>query len=118
MPIPTPTASCIASVHAHGTALVVSLRGEIDVATAPAVTAYLDTLTHTHAAELLIDLRQVVFIDGAGVRLLNRARTSGQGRLRLICTRPIILRLLRHPSLHLHFDILDSLPPPPPRTAS
>ncbi|WP_246201651.1 STAS domain-containing protein [Streptomyces alboniger] len=117
-----PAARCIASVHTHGTGVLVRLCGEIDLATAPDVTAYLDTLSHAGSGELLIDLRQVEFMDGSGVRLLNRARARarGDGRLRLICTDPVTLRLLRHPSLHLWFEILDHLPPPtvPPRTAA
>ncbi|MEV7190525.1 STAS domain-containing protein [Streptomyces sp. NPDC093510] len=108
----TSTTSCIESVHAHGPDLVVSLRGEIDVATAPAISSYLDTLTDAHSTGLLIDLRQVTFMDGSGVRVLTRARARRDGRLRLICTQPITLRLLRHPSLRLHFEILDRLPPP------
>lgn len=114
----TPTTSCIESVHAHGPDLVVCLRGEIDVATAPAITSYLDKLTTPHSAELLIDLRQVTFMDGSGVRVLTRARARKDGRLRLICTQSITLKLLRHPSLRLHFEILDHLPPPAPRTVA
>ncbi|MEV0255354.1 STAS domain-containing protein [Streptomyces sp. NPDC050732] len=114
----TPTTSCVESVHAHGRDLVVSLRGEIDVSTAPAITSYLDTLTTAHGAGLLIDLRQVTFMDGSGVRVLTRARARQGGRLRLICTQSITLRLLRHPSLRLHFEILDRLPPPAPRTVA
>ncbi|MFH8610295.1 STAS domain-containing protein [Streptomyces sp. NPDC018029] len=118
MPSSTPTTSCIASVHAHGHDLVVSLRGEIDVATAPAITSYLDTLTPGHHADLLIDLRRVTFMDGSGVRVLTRARARQGGRLRLICTQSMTLKLLRHPSLRLHFEILDHLPPPAPRTVA
>ncbi|WP_030779815.1 STAS domain-containing protein [Streptomyces sp. NRRL S-920] len=121
MPFPLPAARCIASVHTHGTGVLVRLCGEIDLATAPDVTAYLDTLSHAGSAELLIDLRQVEFMDGSAVRLLNRAWSrAGAGRLRLICTDPVALRLLRHPSLHVRFEILDQLPAPtvPPRTAA
>ncbi|MBW5423807.1 anti-sigma factor antagonist [Streptomyces sp. BG9H] len=112
MPFPLPAASCIASVHTHGTGTLVRLCGEIDIATAPDISDYLDTLSYAGAAELLIDLRQVEFMDGSGVRLLNRARARGDGRLRVICTDPTTLRLLRHPSLRMWFDILDHLPLP------
>lgn len=122
MSYPLPASSCIASVQAHASAVLVCLRGEIDIATAPDITDYLDTLTYAGSADLLIDLRQVEFMDGSGVRVLTRARARvrGEGRLRLICTAPMLLQLLRHPSLQLWFDILDHLPPPvdPPQAVA
>ncbi|CAM5361821.1 Anti-sigma factor antagonist OS=Streptomyces alboniger OX=132473 GN=CP975_27955 PE=3 SV=1 [Streptomyces alboniger] len=118
MPVLPPTASNIASVYAHGTDTVVTLCGEIDVATAPAVTACLDTLPHADCTRLVIDLRQVTFMDGTGLRVLTRARTRGGGQLRLVCTHAATLRLLGHPSLRLHFDILDRLPPLAPRSVA
>lgn len=113
---------CVREVRSHGDCTLVILYGEIDIHTVPGITWRLDALTHTGDADLLIDLCAVEFIDGAGVRLLDRARTrtSGRhGRLRLICTRPATLRLLNHPALHLDFDILDQLPAPlPPQAAA
>ncbi|WP_224058617.1 STAS domain-containing protein [Streptomyces kanamyceticus] len=98
------------------------LCGEIDVHTAPGVTNYLDTLTYSGDADLLIDLRPVDFMDLAGVRLLDRARarTSGRhGRLRLICARRATLQLLHHPRLRMDFGILSALPAPvPPQVAA
>lgn len=117
MPLPTPTASCITSVYPHGTDVVVSLRGEMDIATAPDITTYLDALTRAAPDGLLIDLREVVFMDSAGVRVLIRTRDRTEGRLRLICTRWSILRLLLRPGLWQRRDVVDRLPPPAPRRA-
>ncbi|GAB3967817.1 STAS domain-containing protein [Streptomyces sparsus] len=111
---------CVQEVRVHGICTLVVLCGEIDLSTAPGITDCLDGLTRAGDADLLIDLRPVDFMDCSGVRLLNRARarTDGRhGRLRLVCTRGAILRLLRHPRLRLDFDILDRLPAPAPEPA-
>ncbi|MEV8018834.1 STAS domain-containing protein [Streptomyces sp. NPDC086554] len=115
-------AACVQEVRLHGDCTLVVLCGEIDIHTAPTITDRLDALTHTGDSDLLIDLRPVDFMDGTGVRILTRtrARTSGRhGRLRLICTHPVTLRLLNHPRLRLEFDILNRLPAPvPPQAAA
>jgi anti-anti-sigma factor len=113
---PTPAVPCVKEVRPYGDCTLVVLCGEIDIHTAPGIIWRLDAVTHTGDTDLLIDLRPVDFIDGAGVRVLNRARarTSQHGRLRLICTRPATLHLLNHPQLHLDFDILNQLPAPAP----
>lgn len=119
---PRPAVICVHDVRTHGDSILVVLCGEIDIHTATGITDCLDSLTHTGAVDLLIDLDLVDFMDVSGVRLLNRARarTSGRhGYLRLICTRPETLRLLNHPLLHLGFDILRQLPAPrPPQAAA
>jgi anti-anti-sigma factor len=46
----------------------------------------------------VIDLRQVEFFDCSGLRLLYRARQrvlDRDGRLHLVCTHPLTLRILR-----------------------
>ncbi|MDG4858172.1 STAS domain-containing protein [Streptomyces sp. T-3] len=117
---PPPAVACVEEVRPYGDCVLVVLCGEIDLHTAPGITCHLDALTQDGDADLLIDLRSVDFMDGSGVRLLNRvrARTSGrQGRLRLICTRPPVVFLLDHPRLRLDFDILKHLPAPPEAVA-
>ncbi|MBJ3812591.1 STAS domain-containing protein [Streptomyces flavofungini] len=115
---------CVQDVRPHGDCTLVVLCGEIDIHTAPAISWQLDDLTPNGGADLLVDLRAVEFMDCAGVRLFDRARTRARmggphGRLRLICTRPASLHLLKHPRLRLGFDILDQLPAPvPPQAVS
>jgi anti-sigma B factor antagonist len=54
----------------HGTAELVRLTGEIDLANAPAIGRAI--VKHTSAAgSVLIDLTSVSFLDSAGVRLLD-----------------------------------------------
>lgn len=116
--IPPPAVACVKDVRSYGDCTLVVLCGEIDIHTAPDINRRLDPITHVGDADLLIDLCSVDFMDGTGVRLLERAR-SHSGRLRLICTSPALLHLLNLPWLRLGFDILDRLPvPEPPRVVA
>lgn len=58
------------SFSRHGTAELVRLRGEIDLANAPDIGKAIVAHT-TAAASVLIDLTAVSFLDSAGVRLLD-----------------------------------------------
>jgi anti-anti-sigma factor len=55
--------------------------GELDMAAAPAVSAQLDELAAAGSAHLVLDLREVSFLDSSGLRLIlawdARARTDG-----------------------------------------
>ena len=120
--LPLPAVICVKEIRPHGDCTLVVLCGELDIQTAPGIDHRLDTINHAGNADLLVDLRAVDFMDGTGVRLLERARSRAArhgGRLRLICTNPLLLRLLTFPWPHLDFDILDRLPAPvPPQAAA
>jgi len=90
--IPPPT------VHVVADRTVVALRGEIDLLSVPSVSERLDLLTAAHRPDMVLDLREVTFIDCSGLGLLCRARnrvTARHGRLRLVTDSPGFLRLLR-----------------------
>ncbi|TQJ91863.1 anti-sigma factor antagonist [Streptomyces sp. SLBN-31] len=77
---------------------VLEFRGEIDIAAAAEIGPYLDRVTARPDVRLIIDLRPVDFFDCSGLRLLYRARTrtlDRDGELRLVCTHPLTLRILR-----------------------
>ncbi|MEV0174278.1 anti-sigma factor antagonist [Streptomyces sp. NPDC050803] len=77
---------------------VLEFRGEIDIAAAIELVAYLDRLTAQPAPRIVIDLRPVEFFDCSGLRLLYRARgrvLDHGGQLHLVCTHPLTLRVLR-----------------------
>ena len=77
---------------------VLELRGEIDIAAAAEIVPHLDMATAEPDARVVIDLTHVEFFDLSGLRLLFRARhriTAGSGRLHLVCTHPLTLRMLR-----------------------
>jgi anti-sigma B factor antagonist len=91
---------------------VVSIYGELDVATAPSLREQLIGLVGDGSTKLVLDLEGVDFLDSTGlgviVSALKRARTNG-GDLRLVCTQARIRRLFEitgldkavplHPSL-------------------
>jgi anti-sigma B factor antagonist len=74
----------------------VALRGELDMATVPALEQHLEPFRNDGVSAILLDLRGLTFIDSSGlhalVRASERARTSGH-RLILIGTRPSARRL-------------------------
>ncbi|WP_432136394.1 MULTISPECIES: anti-sigma factor antagonist [unclassified Streptomyces] len=77
---------------------VLELHGEIDIAAAVEIVPHLDAATRGPAPRLVIDLTPVEFFDCSGLRLLYRARArilDRGGELRLVCTHPLALRILR-----------------------
>ncbi|MFI1105160.1 STAS domain-containing protein [Streptomyces melanogenes] len=96
-----------------GGATVVTLQGEIDILTAPRLTAHLDALTADPHPDLLLDLRPVTFIDCAGLSVLCRARNRARGRhgrLRLVTDSALFLRVLHCTGLTGFFDLHPAWP--------
>ncbi|WP_371658403.1 STAS domain-containing protein [Streptomyces sp. NBC_00280] len=105
---------------AHG-ATVLELRGEVDLARVPSLSARLDTLTAHGQPDLILDLRRVSFIDCAGLGMLCRARNrtlARQGRLRLVSDSGRFLRVLRHAGLSGIFEVHPHLPEEPTLTTA
>ena len=107
----------VSAVARHGSsgATVVTLYGELDVLTAPAVSERLDTVTRASHLDLVLDLRPVAFIDCVGLGVLCRARNrvlARQGRLRLVAGDAAFLRVLRVTGLRDVFDVHPELPRP------
>ena len=76
---------------------VVTIGGELDVATAPALRSHLSGLISNGRTRLVLDLAPLAFLDASGLGVL--ASTVGQlrkqgGWLRLVNVRPRIRRLL------------------------
>ncbi|MFF8633582.1 STAS domain-containing protein [Streptomyces pilosus] len=94
-----------------GETTVVELRGEIDIFTAPSLTARLDATSGRHP-DLVLDLRATAFIDCTGIGLLCRARnraTARHGRLRLVTDSMGFRRILRAVGLAGVFDLHPNL---------
>ncbi|MFF7965308.1 STAS domain-containing protein [Streptomyces sp. NPDC007903] len=92
----------------HTEPTVIALSGDIDLLTAPAVTAALDALTSDPHPDLVLDLRPVRFIDCTGLGILCRARDRAEtrhGRLRLLSESDAFLRLLRATGLRNAFEV-------------
>jgi anti-sigma B factor antagonist len=54
--------------------LVISVNGELDLLTAPRVAARLEEVVRGGATDVVVDLRETVFIDSAGVHVLLKAK--------------------------------------------
>ncbi|QOV33393.1 STAS domain-containing protein [Streptomyces ferrugineus] len=92
---------------------VVELHGEIDMLSAPTVTARLDVLTSAGQPLLVLDLRPVTFIDCGGLGVLCRVRRRTLrrgGKLRLVVDGHRIPRILRFVGLNRAFDLYATLP--------
>jgi anti-sigma B factor antagonist len=67
---------------------IISVAGELDIATAPSLCARLDASRAARRPRLLIDLTNVQFCDSTGLRALlgaaSEVRTHG-GRFALVC---------------------------------
>jgi anti-anti-sigma factor len=73
---------------------VVTLRGELDLATAPALTAALQRAGAHPGSQVRVDLQAITFMDCAGVRPLVQARDDLLGRLCLWNPSPAATLLL------------------------
>jgi anti-anti-sigma factor len=76
---------------------VLSLDGELELATAPRIERELRRIEETDAGVILVDLEDVTFIDSTGIRLLITAAARCRRDGRLVIDRPsaAVLRVLR-----------------------
>ncbi|MEU6549506.1 anti-sigma factor antagonist [Streptomyces sp. NPDC046915] len=85
-------------IHQDRGHTVLEFRGEIDIAAATEIAPYLDRVTDRPGVRIVIDLGHIEFFDCSGLRLLYRARSrvlERDGRLHLVCTHPLTLRVLK-----------------------
>lgn len=59
---------------AHGAADMVAVRGEIDMATAPQLRDLLDQLIEAGSRRIVLDCRELAFLDSSGIGVLIAAR--------------------------------------------
>lgn len=91
---------------------VVTVYGELDVASAPTLRESLIDLVAKGSHLLVLDLEGLDFLDSTGlgaiISALKRARTNG-GDLRLVCTQSRIRRLFEITALDKAFPLYPSL---------
>jgi anti-sigma B factor antagonist len=81
--------------------IMVQVTGEIDMASAPELRDCLHQTINAGSRQLIVDLRQVSFIDSMGLGVLVgtrrhlRAQHPGDGSLQLIGAEGLVLRVLR-----------------------
>jgi anti-sigma B factor antagonist len=92
---------------------VVTLEGEIDLASIPEAEARIAAAEQNGWGTLVIDLRKVTFMDSSGLRLLlaahRRAEESGRG-FALVRGSDAVDRLLKVTGLSSRLRLLDDLP--------
>jgi anti-anti-sigma factor len=103
------------SVSAEGSATVIGLRGEADIATVSALTDLLVDVIAQHAGDVVVDLSQSDFIDSATVRALARAGQFLAERDRHLSIRSPSRLAVRVLTLHDLFHLVE--PAPSPRAA-
>ena len=87
-----------ADLRLAGEAVTVTVRGEVDLHTAPCLRETLAAAVQEQADLVLVHLDEVTFLDSTGLGVLVGAwkAQEGQGRrLELVCSRPEPLKLLR-----------------------
>lgn len=91
---------------------IVSVRGDVDVATAPRLREQIIDLVAHGRHYIVVDLDGVEFLDSTGlgvlVGALKRVKTH-EGELRLVCNHPRLLKLFEITGLHRIFAIHDSV---------
>jgi anti-sigma B factor antagonist len=62
----------------RGPLTVLRLKGELDMAAAPTLTKALHQLQHEGVQEIVVDLRELCFLDSMGLSALLEAYAAGQ----------------------------------------
>ena len=89
---------------------VLTVRGEVDVYSAPALQDGLSTLLDSDAKGLVVDLTEVGFLDSTGLGVLVAARTAAADRpLPIACKHERILKLFKITGLDGVFEIHPSV---------
>lgn len=88
---------------AAGGHTVVSLNGELDIATADEAYAYLRDTIRRPGTSVAVDATRLSFCGAAGLRVFAKAACDArlEGRpLRMVAMRPSLLRIIRITGLH------------------
>ncbi|HUR76507.1 MAG TPA: STAS domain-containing protein [Acidimicrobiales bacterium] len=92
---------------------IVAVAGELDVATSPRLQDAMTRLIEEGQLRLVVDLREVTFLDSSALGVLVGARRRllpEHGEVSVVCTDPRLLHLLRLTKLDEVFPIYDSVP--------
>jgi anti-sigma B factor antagonist len=86
------------TVHPNGDGVILTVCGEVDLATAPQLDAKLTDLVENGAGGVIVDLTPVAFMDSTGLTVLlaGRRRAHARGRsIQLVCPEGPVHRVLR-----------------------
>ncbi len=93
-----------------------TVRGDIDVHTAPVLRDRLGELVRQGEERVVVHLDEVSFMDSTALGVLvgaHKAQQAHGGTLELVCSRPRLLRILRLTGLHHVLTIHDGGVEPP-----
>ncbi|MEU5998282.1 STAS domain-containing protein [Streptomyces sp. NPDC047197] len=99
--------------HVVDGSIVLTFRGELDAWADLELTPRIAELLDRPGVDVVVDLRQVSFLDAGGLRLLVRIKglaIARQRSLRLVRSSPRVWRVLRITRLDRSFTVLDSMP--------
>ena len=91
---------------------VISVMGEVDLATAPALAQTLLGVAEDRADEVIVDLTGCSFFDSSGLRALLATRTRlehSDRRLALVLSNPSVLRIFQITQCDELFEIYPSV---------
>ena len=103
---PIPEAFSVRTEH-HGDAAVIVPTGELDLATAPAVEEALELAFNGGSGRVVLDLRELEFIDSSGLRTLLTARRQAEAagaQFSLVAGHRALERTLEIAGVHKVFD--------------
>ncbi len=98
-------------VRSEQGATVLALSGELDLASSPALEDELERAFESDAELLMIDLRQLEFMDSTGLSILVRAHqqaTKSSRRLCLVKGPPQVQRLLTLTGVAERLSVVDT----------
>jgi anti-sigma B factor antagonist len=93
--------------------LVLMFRGELDAWADQELSPRIAELLDQPGVDVVVDLRQVSFLDAGGLRLLVRIKRQAVARrrpLRLVRSSARVWRVLRITRLDRSFTVLDAMP--------
>jgi anti-sigma B factor antagonist len=92
-----------------GARTVVTVSGELDIATAPQLSAVITLAMGSRPEALWIDLTALTFIDSTGLHVLSQANHRYDGALAIICPPGNIRRVFEIAGLAAELPLCDGL---------
>ncbi len=108
-------ATLVADVRLACTGASVTVRGEIDVHTAPVLRERLSEVVRQGEDLVVVHLDDVTFMDSTGLGVLvgaHKAQQASGGAFELVCSQPRLLRILELTGLHQLFTVHEGVPGP------
>lgn len=103
------------ATHQHHSWHVVGVSGDVDLSNAEEVKNAIETAMAAGAKEIVVDLRQVGFMDSTGLRVMIESHEKLEadgGKLAIVASEGPIERLFEITALHRYLSVSRDLPGP------